>query len=224
MQFTIITLSFLGSLAYAFAIPKNVFDINKLSCRADGRNAVTSLLEIAPLSKSCDGAEFKDECATSEQAAPFLIQAFQDFQITNPNEIAAVLGLIALESGQFKYNINHFPGNPGQGTRNMQGPDFNLDFARSFPNLKAKADAITTAPTTAGLSKDQLNAVRALVLPDMYSWASAAWFLTTKCADARPAIQKGGDEGLEAYMACVGTTITPERAEFNTKAAKAIMG
>lgn len=135
-----------------------------------------------------------------------------EYGITSVQEMAGVLSVIAYESGQFKYNINHFPGNPGQGTRNMQMPNYNLEYAQSIPALSSQLSAITTANSISGLSNDQLNAIRALVLPDEYTWASGAWFLTTKCASIRSALQAGGQAGYEAYLGCIGATSQDEQA------------
>ncbi len=141
------------------------------------------------------------------------------YGITSPPELAAVLSLIAFESGDFKYNVNHYPGRAGQGTRNMQMPDYNLQYALSIPALVRPVQAITRATTTtAGLADAQLNAIRALVLPDQYTWASAAWFYTTKCAGVRAQVQAGGQAGLEAYLGCVGTTATSDRLAYWTRA------
>jgi hypothetical protein len=141
------------------------------------------------------------------------------YGITSPPELSAVLSLIAFESGEFKYNINHYPGRAGQGTRNMQMPDYNLQYALSIPALVGQVQAITSATTsTAGLTDTQLNAIRALVLPDQYSWASAAWFYTTKCASVRSQVQAGGQAGLQAYLGCVGTTVTGDRLEYWSRA------
>ncbi|KAH8820424.1 hypothetical protein F5884DRAFT_627030, partial [Xylogone sp. PMI_703] len=205
----------------AAAIPPVTFSIerdSKLSPRAAGDSAASQILAIAPTSGSCDGAPAPDECATADQAAPYLINAMATYKITSPSEIAAVLSLIAYETDDFKYNINHFPGNPGQGTRNMQMASYNLMYALSIPQLQHSVASITTTGSTSGLSSDQLNDIRALVLPDQYSWASAAWFLTTQCQNARPALQAGGQAGFEAYMSCVGTSVTDDRLAYWTRA------
>jgi hypothetical protein len=211
-----ITLVFCA-LAYAASIPKTSF---ALSNRAAGASAASQLLMIAPTSGTCDGAPFPAECETAAQAAPYLISAMSKYSITTLPELAAVLSLIAFETGDFKYDINHYPapGRPGQGTRNMQMPSYNLMYAKSIPALAGPLAAITTASSTDGLSDDQLNAIRALVLPDEYSWASAAWFLTAQCASARPAIQAGGQAGFEAYMSCVGTSASSDRLAYWTRA------
>ncbi|KAK0122093.1 hypothetical protein ONS95_010355 [Cadophora gregata] len=196
----------LASIACASVLPRSY---TNLTPRAG--QAVDQLLQIAPTSNTCAGATAPDECATNVQAAPFLIAAMSKYEIFSVPEIAAVLSVIAFESGNFKFNTNHFPGRPGQGTRAMFMPNFVLLYARSIPELADKLNAITTASTVDGLSDDKLNAIRALVLPDQYSWASAAWFLTTQCASIRPALQTGSQAGFEAYMGCLGVTATDDR-------------
>jgi len=81
-------------------------------------------------------------------------------------------------------------------------PNFVLSYAQSIP-------ALSTA--LAATDKSDLNGIRALVLPDEYSWASAVWFLTSQCASIRPQLQAGGEAGFEAYMGCVGTAATADR-------------
>ena len=101
-------------------------------------------------------------------------------------------------------------------------PNYNLLYAKSIPALSSSLAAITTASSTEGLSDDELNAIRALVLPDQYSWGSAAWFLTTQCASARAALQAGGQAGYETYLACVGTSATSDRLAYWTRANSAL--
>lgn len=177
---------------------------------------------IAPTSTSCAGAAYADECETATQAAPYLIQAFQDYGVYSAAEMAAMLSLIAYETGEFKYNKNHFPapGRPGQGTRNLQMANYNLKYALSIPALKTQAEALAPAGTTTGLGDDALNSILALVLPDEYSWASVAWFLTTQCdASVRTQLQTGGQAGWENYLtSCVGTTATSDRQAYWTRA------
>jgi hypothetical protein len=209
-------------MAYASVLP--LLSFPKVAPRQAGTSAASMLLIIAPTSGSCSGAPFSDECATNVEAAPYLITAMSTYGITSPSEIAAVLSLIAYETGDFKYNINHYPapGRPGQGTRNMQMANYNLLYAKSIPSLASQLSAITTSSSTNGLSDDQLNAIRALVLPDEYSWASAAWFLSTQCASARAAIQAGGQAGYSAYLSCVGTSVTSDRLAYWTRANTAL--
>jgi hypothetical protein len=222
MFFTLLYIFLLGTTACASVLPTasspNVFS------RAAGDSAAAMLLQIAPTSGSCAGSPFPQECATNVQAAPYLITAMSKYGITSPPEIAAVLSLIAYETGDFKYNINHYPapGRPGQGTRDMQMANYNLLYAQSIPALSSQLSAITTSSSTNGLSDDQLNDVRALVLTDEYSWASAAWFLTAQCANIRTSIQAGGQAGYTAYLSCVGTSATSDRLSYWNRANTAL--
>lgn len=191
---------------------------------ATSQIAASQILQIAPTSHTCDSAPYPSECATASQAAPYLITAFQTHSITNPAQIAAILSLQAFETNDFKYSINHFPapGRPGQGTRNMQMAAYNLLYARSIPELLQKLEAITTAESVDGLTHDQLNAVRELVLPDAYSWGSGAWFFSTQCEDAvKMATETPGEVGFAAYMGCVGTEVTSDRLAYYDRALKA---
>lgn len=74
------------------------------------------LQKIAPTSNTCDNAPAPEQCATAAQAAPLISRSFQFYKVTSRAEQAAVIGLMAFESGQFKYNKNVSPGIPGQGS------------------------------------------------------------------------------------------------------------
>lgn len=84
-----------------------------------GKSEITAaqLLDIAPNSKSCDNPPAGGECATAQQAAPFINTAFSTYDVTSPAEQAAIISLMAFETTDFKYNRNHFPGRPGQGSK-----------------------------------------------------------------------------------------------------------
>ncbi|KAI9797381.1 MAG: hypothetical protein M1825_006010 [Sarcosagium campestre] len=173
------------------------------------------LLAVAPSSLSCLGSPFPAECRTAAQAAPLISNSLANYGIETTPEAAALISLVAFESGEFKYQINHFPapGRPGQGTRNMQMAAFNIEYASSIPALSPQVTALTGGVSAEALSPDAQNAVRQLVLDDQYDWGSAAWFLTTKCSpEIRAGLQTQGQAGWEQYIAgCIGTTITPDR-------------
>jgi hypothetical protein len=209
---TVFRIAFVATLA--IASPLHVKSL--LAPRGAGDSAESQLEIIAPTSNTCAGAAFPDECETASQAAPPLITAMSKYKVYSPPEIAAVLSLIGYETGDFKYAKNHFPapGRPGQGTRSLMMPNFVLEYALSNPELVSKVQAITTATTTDGLSDTQLNGILDLVLPDQYSWGSAVWFLTTKCASIRSTLQAGGLAGFQAYMGCVGAEATDDRLAY----------
>lgn len=173
---------------------------------------VTALLTIAPTSSTCAGAPAAGECRTADQAAGPILNAFNKYQISSAGEMAAVLSLMAFETQDFKYNTNHFPGRPGQGTRNMQMPPVNLKYAQSIPEL-----------ASAG-SGDPVQVLRLLTSNDDYDFGSGSWFLATQCPDSvRSGLKTGSQEGWEAYISsCVGTTATPDRQAYWERAKKAL--
>lgn len=78
-----------------------------------------NLITIIPSSASCDTTAYP-ECRTAAQAAPNLAFSFGFFGIDDFNTQAALVALVIYESASFKYSKNHFPGVPGQGTRNSK--------------------------------------------------------------------------------------------------------
>ncbi|CRG88823.1 hypothetical protein PISL3812_05858 [Talaromyces islandicus] len=164
------------------------------------------LLAISPNSSSCANAPAPGECATAAEAAPVINEVFAEYMISTAGEQAALLSLMAFETGDFKYNRNHFPGVPGQGTRNMQSPAFNRQYALSIAEIKDQVSA-----------EDDVSATLDLLLGDArWDFGSAAWFLTTQCSDAvRQGLRQGDEAGWEAYISqCVGATVTDERTAY----------
>ncbi|KZF23848.1 hypothetical protein L228DRAFT_267809 [Xylona heveae TC161] len=202
----------ISSTAAECAAPTQTAQTQSQPSLAPNSHAISEsqLLQIAPSSGSCSGATFADECRTAAQAVPFINQAFETYRITSAGERAAVLSIMAHESGEFKYNRNHYPvpGRPGQGTRNMQMPNYNLLYARSIPALASQVQQSSSGNDVASFTPDRLNAVLELVMPDQYSFASGSWFLTSQCTDAvRQGLQKGDQNGFGDFInECVGTT------------------
>ncbi|TDZ26698.1 hypothetical protein Cob_v001008 [Colletotrichum orbiculare MAFF 240422] len=187
----------------------------------NNNNATAIILAVAPKSASCDGVtSFPEECATAQHVAQYLPQALAKYNIYTPGEIAGVISLMALETGEFRYNRNHFPGRPGQGTRNMQMPDFNLKYALSVPELRPRAEQLAAgAADASSFSNETKDAILDLVVPDQYTWGSAPWFLATECdQDVRDGLAEGSQRGYTLYMECIGTAATEERIEYWTKA------
>ncbi|KAJ5719628.1 hypothetical protein N7493_007206 [Penicillium malachiteum] len=173
------------------------------------------ILQIAPTSNTCENPPAEGECATASQAAKFISQSFDNYDVTSKAEQAAVIGLMAFESDEFKYNKNHFPGTPGQGTRNMQSPDYNKKYASSIPALKDKLPPVENSPA------DLLDLLRD---NEVYDFGSGAWFLTTQCsADIRTALKAGTESGWSNFITqCVGTDASSDRKSYWQKAVKAL--
>ncbi|KAJ1334103.1 putative chitinase [Microdochium nivale] len=185
--------------------------------------AADIIAAVAPTSVSCTGASVADECRTNVQVAPALIDAYLAYGIYEPTAMASILALLALESGEFRYKRNLQHAKPdatthwGQGTANMQGADFNVEFAKSFPELASKV----AEGTTMEIKNKNLD----LVVDDRYNFKSGAWFYKTKCPDAQQAF-KGTDydAAFAAHMACVGVPATDESRQKYWQAAKKAFG
>ncbi|KAJ7879540.1 hypothetical protein B0H14DRAFT_2436161 [Mycena olivaceomarginata] len=187
------------------------------------------LIQMGALPNCSTATQFPDECRTAKQAAPFINQAFCDYNISSNGERAALLSLILFESGGFEYNMNHFPapGRPGQGTRNMMMFPFIFQYALDTPSVALQAQALAGTNDVNDIPSDTQNAIRALVLPDHLSFASAMWFYTksgdskTGCT-ATPGMVDGLRlatlAGWEEYITnCIFTTVTPERQALYEK-------
>jgi hypothetical protein len=169
-----------------------------------------NLITIAPDTASCDGAPFPEECDSASVAALNIAQSFSLFNIDSFGTQAALVAIMLFESGDFKYKINHFPGVAGQGTRNMQSPAFNSKYADWI--VANGQDASITQGSVAATANNPA-ALLDLINTDQWSFASAAWFVSTQCDASQ--IQALGDESqasFEAYLTgCVGTTVTEDR-------------
>ncbi|KAJ7467086.1 hypothetical protein FB451DRAFT_404902 [Mycena latifolia] len=176
------------------------------------------LIQIGALADCSAETQFPSECRTAEQAAPFVNQAFRDFGIVTNGEKAALLSLMLFESGGFAFDINHSLNTPGQGTRNLMTFPFILQYALDTPSVAAQAQALAAGGTT---SPDTQNAIRALVLPDPLSFASAMWFYKqsgdvkmgcTATPGMVAGLQLATLPGWEQYITnCVFTTVTAQR-------------
>jgi hypothetical protein len=203
MRFFILGLAALLAMPTAFATPV----IRKLRT-VSGAEAVSltaqQILVVAPKSATCPTDGSNDGCRTADQAARWIGKSFTSFSITSKAEQAAVIGLMAFESVEFKYNTNQ-QGHVGQGTYNMQSGVYNLKYALSIPVLRQPL---------AQLGMADLNVVRKLVLADEFSFASGAWFLVTQCsAVVRKQLQTGSQESWAQYISqCVGTEPGPREA------------
>lgn len=119
MHFNINTplfLSVLSSAIGAGAMAIGVTEDTANLSRATTDITASQIQAIAPKSASCANAPAEGECATADVAAGNLTASFERYKVTSCAEKAAVIGLLAFESGEFQYNRNHFPGTPGQGS------------------------------------------------------------------------------------------------------------
>ncbi|KND92415.1 hypothetical protein TOPH_03211 [Tolypocladium ophioglossoides CBS 100239] len=200
-----------------FTTTSSVLAALGLASLAAALDAVQIVQQIAPDATSCPSPP--GDCRTAAQAAPFIARSMHAFGVGCPNEMASVVALMAFESVGFKYKHNVFPGRPGQGTANMQMAKYNLLYAKAIPAVEGN---VTDIASVDGLPDDRLNWILSLVTPDEYNFGSGPWFLTTQCgADVRAKLQSNVDDGFQAYMQCVGVTVTDERKAYFDRAKKA---
>ncbi|KAJ2310538.1 hypothetical protein H4R23_003430 [Coemansia sp. Cherry 401B] len=125
--------------------------------------------------KCTDSAD--TSCANNKRAVAALNAAAQKYGITERSEMVAVVALMAFESGSWQYNVNLYPGRPGQGTKAMLMYDFVYAYAKQLYPSQVQ-DAWQSSTDT-----DTMNNVRALVLGDDDSFGAGFWYLTTKAAE-----------------------------------------
>ncbi|KAL9108130.1 MAG: hypothetical protein Q9227_007106 [Pyrenula ochraceoflavens] len=167
-----------------------------------------------PTAKDCNTpapSAGSDECISASDAVKPLVDSFHKYSVSTGGEQAALLSWMAFESNELKYNINHFPGTPGQGTRCMLSPSFVSKYVAALPELKGK-----TASDPASTLK--------LVLDPEHSLGSAAWFYSSQCDDSvKTGLQQGSDQAFQDFMTkCVSTTMVDKRMQYWNAAKKAL--
>ncbi|KAL0474192.1 hypothetical protein QR685DRAFT_509066 [Neurospora intermedia] len=156
----------------------------------------------------CSQFEFSKECRTPEEAAPHLINSLKG---RTTGEIAMILSLIGVESGDLKFRINHFPspGHPDQGTANMMSPMYVSEYAK---DLNLPIDG-----------KSGPEILQLVIADDFRNFDSARWFVDKHCSDeVKAKMRMGTDEGYSDYITkCVGTTMADDRQQYWDRAKKA---
>lgn len=92
----------------------------------------------------------------------------------------------------------------------MQSPEYNLKYAQWLvdhcSNCGITADQVKQAQAQGP------DAVLALVNNDQFGFASASWFLATQCdASVYAGLANADEAGFNAYLGCIGTSVTDDR-------------
>ncbi|PWW73211.1 hypothetical protein C7212DRAFT_301372 [Tuber magnatum] len=190
--------------------------------------SVQQLLAAAP--KIC--TIVTEECHPAPNAVKEINTALAYHGLTALGQKAALLGLMTVESGDFIHNTNKNPGRPGQGTKAMLMFPHIYDYALSQPALTAEVLRISggealdvTFDNMDKIPAADQRAILALVLPEKYTYAAAAWYLENKCqASMTVRLAEGGFEGFKEYVGvCIGAgNVTPERLAAWCLAVKAL--
>ncbi|KAI9477035.1 hypothetical protein LPJ78_004721 [Coemansia sp. RSA 989] len=148
-------------------------------------------------SNGCASAAEQAECATNEVAAAAITNAINKYDVKRRGEVVALIALMAYESADWEYNINHFPGRAGQGTRAMLMYNFISTYAQSlYPSRVTTTEASSQ-------STQVMNSVRELVLNNDDSFAAAFWYLTTVAKDYygnESRLRSGNIDDFKAYI------------------------
>ncbi|KAI1244658.1 hypothetical protein MGN70_014534 [Eutypa lata] len=223
---TTLTAFALAGTSAAFPTIPSTFQPLRARNGTNAARLAEQVAQVAPETTTCDLGE-TPECRTNVDLAPFLLSSLESYGVTEAGTVAAVVALTAFESANYKYKHNVYPGTIGQGTANMQMYEFNYQYARSITALADDLAALgfqADDDTGAGATDDQKTKVLALVTPDEYNFGSGAWYLTARCPETAKALAAGTDAAWQDYMTnCVGTTDTPEREAYWTRA-KAAFG
>ncbi|KAF2750761.1 hypothetical protein M011DRAFT_523723 [Sporormia fimetaria CBS 119925] len=177
------------------------------------------------------------ECRTNKQAAAPIAASFEKYNIASCGEQAALVSLMLFESDSFKSNKNHFPGRLGQGTRNMQMYDYNVEYARHLYGEDSNWGPVVEnivrwvkedeEGKPEGYESKHRHTMLELVWGDSTSFASAAWYYNGKCDEAVKTALKAADDddesAYEAYLVkCIETEVTEERMKGWKKAVEAM--
>lgn len=178
---------------------------------------------LAPGTSQCTVSD--STCSTAQTAAIALNNAFLTYGLKTLGQKAGMIAYMAFESVDFAYNINVFPGRPGQGTKCMLMFPHLYNFALSFPELKPEVlklsppEAQTSGVTYNNYESlfpniDTRNKIRELVLPDKYTFKCAPWVLTSYSgATCDKTTLNSGLDGFVKTMEppCFSVDVTPER-------------
>ncbi|TID12830.1 hypothetical protein E2P81_ATG09778 [Venturia nashicola] len=179
-----------------------------------GSLTADTLLQIMPLSGSCDGGRNKvpGNCRTAAQAAAPLQKGFDDWKITVKGAQAANLALIAFESEQMMYKVSvGSPPTPGKGTYAVMMP----------PNVKLYATQLKgeAAVAAAGTVEKILDLVNT---SDDDAFGAASWYMSTQCPGAQDKFSGDVDAAFASYITdCVHGGDMEKRQATWTNAKKA---
>ncbi|KAJ2495548.1 hypothetical protein GGH96_006355, partial [Coemansia sp. RSA 1972] len=167
----------------------------------------------------CKTSPAAGECALNSEVLVSINQAIRQYGVSARGEIVATLAWMLFESGNWQYNINHFPGNIGQGTRTMMTWEYVAEYAQTLhPDAYAKvlgSDTVSAADNTT--KTDVID----LVLNNNDSFGSGFWYLTTQAASFHGnanCLRDGNQADFQKYVEDgIITTWTTEREAIWTK-------
>jgi len=169
-----------------------------------GDLTTAQVLAAAPQSSGCTSSG--GECTSAEEATPLINNAFESYGMKTLGQKAALLATMTFESSDFLYNTEQStgPGKAGQGTKAML-PFQNLyKYAVAIPALQDQVNGLMGSVTAEQITDstptdDVKNAVRALVLPNDYTFGAAPWFLSNVCGTTATTLSSDAANGFANY-------------------------
>ncbi|KAJ1810134.1 hypothetical protein LPJ77_001143 [Coemansia sp. RSA 2523] len=173
----------------------------------------------------CKSSMADGECALNSEALSSINKAIRKYGVSARGEIVATLSWMLFESGNWVYNINHFPGNIGQGTRTMMTWEYVAEYAKTL-HPDAYAKALGSGDVSAANNSTKTDVID-LVLNNDDSFGSGFWYLTTKAASFHGnanSLRDGNKADFQKYVEDgIVTTWTTEREDVWTMVNSAIV-
>ncbi|KAJ2082786.1 hypothetical protein H4R24_001310 [Coemansia sp. RSA 988] len=149
----------------------------------------------------------KGECVSNAEALEPINKAIRKFGVIERGEIVATLAWMLKESEGWKYNINHFPGDAGKGTRAIMSWTYVNMYAQQVQS-EAYVKTIGSFNSNPETADDTTkNKVMELVLNDDDTFGAGFWFIATQAADFHNSKTQLRDGNLDDYKAYVDKAI-----------------
>ena len=198
-----------------------------------GNITADQVRQFAPGTAGCPVSTL--ECTSCQDTADGLNEAFSAYNFMTLGQKAGMIAYMEFESVDFTYNTNQFPGRPGQGTKCMLMPPHLYNFVNSFPELQPQLQSLSPYAAKDGVNwgnydalfpdDNTRNQIRALVLPNKYTFKCATWFMTSYPAATcdKTALNYGLDGWVKTMQSpCFGVEVTADRTAKYCSAMKVL--
>ncbi|KAJ1893978.1 hypothetical protein LPJ66_005454 [Kickxella alabastrina] len=172
MKISFVSMVLIGAVLSAVSLADNV---STLTVSTITLAQLNQAVPARASDTSCAAVSTPSECAPNSRAATAINKAIAKYGVTGRGEIIAIISLMAFESADWQYNINHFPGRAGQGTRAM----LMYNWIEQYAKQVHAQDASKLLATAGAGNTEAMNKVRKLVLGDDDSFGAAFWYLVT---------------------------------------------
>ncbi|KAJ2850643.1 hypothetical protein IWW36_001754 [Coemansia brasiliensis] len=185
-----------------------------------GHAACKGLVSLAALNKAnpeaasvdycnnfASSSGISDECALNSAAVSPINKAIRKYKVASRGEIVATLAWMLYESDNWKYNINHFPGNIGQGTRTMMSWNYVSQYAKQLHPNEYEQAVGSSGDDVSSANNSTKTAVIDLVLNNDDSFGAGFWYLTTQAPSFHNNPSKLRDGNMQDFQEYVQSGI-----------------